>query len=163
MALSVEKLVRVDDGMLDIMTEWMYLWWGENEGHSREEIRCYMEHGIQQDRLPQTYGMFLDGTLIGMYQFRLDDLFARPDLYPWLANVYLDPAYRSRGYGTVLMESILRNARDRLPFRELFLYTTHTELYERYGWEFVSEIDTFLEHNRVQRLYRLDLQRDEMT
>ena len=46
-ALSVEKLVRVDDGMLDIMTEWMYRWWGENEGHSREEIRCYMEHGVQ--------------------------------------------------------------------------------------------------------------------
>lgn len=164
MSLTVEKLVRSDDGMLDTMTEWMYHWWGKDEGHSREEIRCYMEHGMQGDRLPQTYGMFLDGTLIGMYQFRLDDLFARPDLYPWLANVYLEPAYRSRGYGAVLMEKIRSTAGESLPFRELYLYTTHAGLYERYGWEFVSEIDTFLKHNRVQRLYRLDLQkRDDLT
>lgn len=158
MNLKVERLVEVDDKMLDTMTGWMYHWWGKEEGRSREEIRCYMEHGIQKNRMPWTYGMFLDGTLIGMYQFRLDDLFVRPDLYPWLANVYLDPGCRNRGYGTVLMESIHREART-LPFQELFLYTTHTELYERYGWEFVGEIDTFLKENRVQRLYRLDLQR----
>ena len=160
MDLTVKKLTQPDDGMLDTMTDWMYHWWGKNEGHSREEIRCYMEHGVQEERLPQTYGMFLGETLIGMYQFRLDDLFARPDLYPWLANVYLDPAYRNRGYGTVLMESIVSNAKSALPFQELFLYTTHTELYERYGWEFVSELDTFLDHNRIQRLYRLDLRQE---
>lgn len=162
MDLNVEKLISVDDEILDTMTEWMYHWWGKNEGHSPEEIRCYMEHGIQRERLPQTYGMFLDGKLIGMYQFRLDDLFVRPDLYPWLANVYLDPEYRNRGYGAVLMEHIRKTAREGLPFQELFLYTTHTELYERYGWELVSEIDTFLEHSRMQRLYRLDLRRNEI-
>lgn len=160
MDLTVKKIVRPDDRMLDTMTEWMYRWWGQNEGRSYEEVRCYMEHGVQEERLPQTYGMFLDGVLIGMYQFRLDDLFVRPDLYPWLANVFLDPAYRNRGYGTILMESIRCNAGRTLPFRELFLYTTHTELYERYGWDFVGEIDTFLKEDRVQRLYRLELPRD---
>lgn len=158
--LTVERLVKVDDGMLDTMTDWMYHWWGKDEGRSWEEVRCYMEHGVPEDRMPQTYGMFLDGTLIGMYQFRLDDLFVRPDLYPWLANVYLDPAYRNRGYGTALMESIHRNAKT-LPFPELFLYTTHTELYERYGWNFMGELDTFLKDHRVQRLYRLNLRKQE--
>jgi len=122
----------------------------------------YNKYSMEEDCLPQTYGLFLDGAIIGMYQFVHEDLFVRPDLYPWLANVYLDPAYRNRGYGTVLMEHIRNTAREGLPFQELFLYTTHTELYERYGWDFVSEIDTFLEHNRMQRLYRLDLRRNEM-
>ena len=120
MDLTVERLVEADDEMLDIMTGWMYHWWGKDEGRSWEEVRCYMEHGIPKGRMPQTFGMFLDGTLIGMYQFRLDDLFVRPDLYPWLANVYLEPAYRNKGYGAALMESIHRNAKT-LPFQELFL------------------------------------------
>lgn len=162
MEAQVRQLIQPAEPLVDTITGWMYQWWGQQEGYTREAVRQYVLHGCQQDRLPRTYGLFLGDMLIGMYQLRLDDLFVRPDVYPWLANVYLDPAYRNRGYGTVLMEHIRNTAREGLPFQELFLYTTHTELYERYGWDFVSEIDTYLEYNRRQRLYRLDLQKQQI-
>lgn len=155
--LDIKKLTAIDDSLLNTITEWMYEWWGEKEGYSFEVIKCYMEHSLQEDRLPQTYGLFVEDCLIGLYQFRLDDLFVRPDIYPWLANVYIDSPYRNKGYGRHLMESIKSNARQCLQYKEVFLYTKHKGLYEKYGWEFVSEIDTYLEDAEKQRLYKLSL------
>lgn len=51
------------------------------------------------------------------------------------------------------MRSRVRTA---LPFDELYLYTTHRGFYERYGWSYMGDVDTFLTQ-RVQRLYRLNV------
>ncbi len=157
--VHIRQIVHLDTSMLDTMADWMYHWWGEPEGHSIEVIKCYLEHSIQETRLPQTFGMFLNEQLIGMYQFRLDDLFVRPDIYPWLANVYIDEKYRNQGYGQYLMQSVCENAKRYLTFPEIYLFTKHIGFYERFGWEFISEIDTYLEDGRIQRLYRLKLDR----
>ena len=113
-----------------------------------------MFHSLQEKRLPQTYGLFLDETLIGMCQFTMGDLFSRPDIYPWLANVYIDKVYRSCGYGRFLLNSVRKTA-EKAGLKELYLFTTHEGLYEKFGWDFIQEIDTFLEP-RTQCLYRLD-------
>jgi len=157
MNLEIKKIKNLSEDQLNLVTGWMYQWWGEQEGYRYEAVKCYVRHGLQEERLPQTYGMYLDDQLIGVYQFRLDDLFVRPDIYPWLANVYLDVPYRNMGYGKILMESIRGNAKQCLPYEEIFLFTKHTGLYEKYGWEFVSEIDTHLDSGRIQRLYRMNL------
>lgn len=150
------KMTGADEATLDKMTRWMYSWWGENEGYSLEAVRSALSHSMQEDRLPQTYGLFLDGEIIGMYQFIYDDLWARPDIYPWLANVYMDEKYRGRGYGRLLMSKI-RETAENTGFGEVYLYTEFEGLYEKLGWEFLSEIDTFIEDRRVQRLYRLKI------
>ena len=139
---------------LDTMTKWMYDWWGKAENYSYEAVYSYMLHSLQEKRLPQTYGLFLDETLIGMYQFTMEDLFSRPDIYPWLANVYIDTTYRASGYGRFLLNSVKKTA-EKEELKELYLFTTHEGLYEKFGWDFIQEIDTFLEP-RIQRLYRLD-------
>lgn len=157
MELKINKIITPDEDMLNTITTWMYSWWGMAEGYSLEAIQCYVKHGFQESRLPQTYGMFLGDKLIGTYQFRMDDLFVRPDIYPWLANVYIDEPYRNKGYGKVLLESIKSNAKQYLDFDEIFLFTKHIGLYENYSWEFVSEIDTCLKGERIQRLYKLNL------
>jgi len=40
--------------------------------------------------------LLLEIKLFGMYQFTYEDLFVRPDIYPWLANVYIDEEYRNK-------------------------------------------------------------------
>ena len=150
--LCVRRVITTD--YLDTMTKWMYDWWGQAENYSYEAVHSYMSHSLQEKRLPQTYGLYLDDTLIGMYQFTMEDLFPRPDIYPWLANVYIDKAYRAYGYGRFLLSSV-REAAEKAGLEELYLFTTHIGLYEKFGWEFVREIDTFLEP-RMHRLYRLD-------
>lgn len=92
--LEIKKLIEPNENILDKTSNWMYNWWGERDGYSFEEVKCFMEHSMQKDKLPQTYGLFLDGQIIGMYQFAYEDLSIRPDIYPWLANVYIDEKYR---------------------------------------------------------------------
>ncbi|MBO5569633.1 MAG: GNAT family N-acetyltransferase [Clostridia bacterium] len=150
--LSVKKMITADH--LDMMTKWIFDWWGKAENYSYEAVYSYMSYSLQETRLPQTYGLFLNEKLIGMYQFTMEDLFSRPDIYPWLANVYIDKAYRSCGYGRFLLNSVKETA-EKAGLSELYLFTTHEGLYEKFSWDFVREIDTFLEP-RIQRLYRLN-------
>ena len=155
--LEVRKLVNVDNETLDKLTEQMYNWWGKRDGYSLEAVKCFMKHSMEENRLPQTYGLFLDNKIIGMYQFTYDDLSVRPDIYPWLANVYIDEKYRGKGYGRKLLESLFDNAKENINFGEIFLYTKHIGLYEKFGWTFIEEVDTFKKEQRIERLYKLDL------
>lgn len=155
--IEFKKLVNDNEKVLDKTTNWMYNWWGKREGYSFEEVKCFMEHSMQIDRLPQTYGLFLNNEIIGMYQFSYEDLSIRPDIYPWLANVYIDEKFRKKGYGRQLLENVKNTAKESINFDEIFLYTEHIDLYEKFGWIFVSDFDTFSKNPRIQRLYKLNL------
>jgi GNAT superfamily N-acetyltransferase len=152
--LRVERITEPDD--IETLTDWMFGWWGMRDGYTREAVKESMLHSLNRDRLPMTFGLFQNGTLIGSYQFTNSDLFVRPDIIPWLANVYLDPAYRGRGWGRLLLSTVKENARTYLSAPALYLFTKHEGLYEKFGWRFETEIDTHLEP-RLQRLYRLPL------
>ena len=62
-----------------------------------------------------------------------------------------------KGYGKIMMESIRENAARSLEYDEVYLFTGHVGLYEKFGWEFVKEIDTHMEMEGIARLYRLPL------
>ena len=157
MEYEIKQLIDIDNKTLNTMTTWMYNWWGIKRGYSFDGVKCFIEHSLQKDRLPQTYGLFIDNKIIGMFQLLYEDLNVRPDIYPWLADVYIDEKYRKKGYGRKLLESVKEIAKYKLNFNELYLYTKHNNLYEKFGWEFVSDIDTFNEESRIERLYKLDL------
>lgn len=157
MIVQIRKLTDIDDCTLRTITDWMYNWWGIEDGYSYEAVRCRMKHSCNEDRLPQTYGLYLNDKLIGMYQFTLEDVFVKPDLYPWLACVYISEEYRNKGYGRILMESVEVQAKENLNFEELYLFTKHETLYEKFGWEFVSNIKTYKQNDSVQKLYKKKL------
>ena len=157
MNLELRQLIDIDDNTLNIITTWMYNWWGKRDGYSFDGVKCFMKHSLLKDRLPLTYGLFLNNTIIGMFQITYEDLRVRPDIYPWLANVYIDEQYRGKGYSKILLENIKDIVSKTTDFSTLFLYTKHVGLYEKFGWEFVSEIDTYMEESRIERLYKLDL------
>ena len=159
--MEVRKILKTEQGLLDIITDWMYDWWGEDLHRTYEEVKHFTEHSAEDDRLPQTYGLFVEGELVGVYQFRLDDLFVRPDIYPWLANVYVAKEHRGKGYGKALNESVLQMGRDNLDCDELYLYTHHVGLYDKYGWEYVSQIDTVTSEPRMQLFYKLKLREEQ--
>lgn len=157
MYLEIKPLINVDDLVLIKVTAWMYNWWGKEDGYSFDEIKCFMRHSMQKSKLPKTYGLFKDKEIIGMYQFSYEDLDCRPDIYPWLSNIYIDEEYRHQGYARKLLESVKENALKDVPFNEVFLYTKEIHFYEKFGFEFVSEIETFDAKNPLQRLYKLKL------
>lgn len=155
--VEIKKITEIDEDNLNRMTEWMYEWWGKEETLTFEQVKSFVKHSMQEDRLPQTYGAFIKKNIVGMYQFSYEDLTARPDIYPWLANVYVDTQHRNKGICRKLLESVKENAKGNVNFNELWLYTKHIDLYEKFGWKYIKDIQTYNREQEIQRLYKLEL------
>lgn len=153
--IKVEKLKNISDKDINTLAHWLYEFWGKDEGQNIEGMKCYVKSSMQDKNLPQIYGLYKDEELIGMYSFTYDDLTVRPDIYPWLSNVYIKEEERGKGYGRILLNSVKENLKKNTDLKEIFLYTKHLGLYEKFGWTFVSEIDTFEKNDKIQRLYSL--------
>ena len=155
--MEIIRLEEKNSPHFEAVFQWNYYWWGERDGISPAEVRCTLEHSLNRDRLPQTFVAVEQGRAIGMYQLSMiDDLYCRPDLYPWLIDVYVDEPYRGKGVFSEMMKTVPQNARA-AGLTELYLYTTHAGLYEPFGWTFVQEVETFRKDSPVERLYRLTL------
>ena len=89
------------------------------------------EHGYQ---VPTTVAAIANQTLLGSASLIAHDMDTRMELLPWMASVYVAPAYRRHGIGSALVERIAREAED-LGFEKLYLYTPDKErFYARLGW-----------------------------
>jgi len=153
--MDIIKLTEKTSPIFEKIFEWNYNWWGASSGKSEEEVRCILSHSLCEERLPQTFVAIENGEPLGMYQLSMhDDLSGRPDVYPWLINVYVDEAFRGRGVCAAMMETVAENAR-KAGVSELFLYTKHVGLYEKYGWEMLEYVETFDEDSPIERLYKL--------
>ena len=154
--MNIIRLESTDNEIFEKVVEWNYNWWGKKTGKTVEQVRYLFEHSIcTEKRLPQTFVALLDGIPVGMYQLSMtDDLYGRPDIYPWLINVYVDENYRGKSICKELMLTVADKAKE-AGLSELYLYTSHVGLYEKYGWELVEMVKTFDEHSPLERLYKL--------
>ena len=155
--MEIIKLEESNNLFFDKICDWYYNWLGIKNNESIEEIKCTFEHSLCKDKLPQTFVALIDGEPAGMYQLAMsDDLNSRPDLYPWLINVYVDEKFRGRNVARELMNTVKENAKE-LGLTELYLYTKHIGLYEKFGWKFIEEVKTFKDDSPVERLYKLEI------
>lgn len=59
---------------------------------------------------------------------------------PWIALVYTEEKYRSRGFGKMLMDQLDNHARE-IGLSKIYLYTATAEsLYKRCGWTEIERI-----------------------
>ena len=155
--MEIIKLEESNNLFFDKICDWYYNWLGIKNNESIEEIKCTFEHSLCKNKLPQTFVALIDGEPAGMYQLSMsDDLNSRPDLYPWLINVYVDEKFRGRNVARELMNTVKENAK-KLGLTELYLYTKHVGLYEKFGWKFIEEVKTFKDDSPVERLYKLEI------
>lgn len=155
--MEIIKLEESNNLFFDKICDWYYNWLGIKNNESIEEIKCTFEHSLCKNKLPQTFVALIDGEPAGMYQLSMsDDLNSRPDLYPWLINVYVDEKFRGRNVARELMNTVKENAKE-LGLTELYLYTKHIGLYEKFGWKFIEEVKTFKYDSPVERLYKLEI------
>lgn len=79
------------------------------------------------------------GTLVGTASLVDEDLAPRPWLSPWLASVYVLPAWRGRGIASMLVRRVEHEARQ-AGIKRLYLFTPDRQaLYRRLGW---GELET---------------------
>ena len=154
--IRLRKNCREHDRLRSAVCRWFYDWWGVKAGCPFEQVEEFVGNS-QQDgsRLPQLFVAVDDGTVVGVFAISMsDDLVSRPDVYPWLANVYVAEDRRGQGVGRFMLERV-RYAMKEIGLSELYLYTHHVGLYERFGWEFVENVNTYKRDSPVERLYRL--------
>ena len=155
--MEIIKLKDTKNFIFNKICEWNYNWWGIRNNNSFEEVKCTLKHSLCTERLPQTYVALIDNEPAGMYQIAMsDDLISRPDIYPWLINVYVDEKFRGKNVCRELMNTVKENAK-KANLTELFLYTKHIGLYEKFGWKFVEEVKTFKNDSPIERLYKLEI------
>lgn len=121
---------------LGTVAGWVYAQWlrgrpGMSVARAEEKFRAHM----QRDSIPITLVALVEGAPIATASIYVDDLEERRDLGPWLAAVYVAPAWRRRGVGSQMVAATEGVAR-RLGIGRLYLFTPDQErLYARLGWE----------------------------
>ena len=157
--MRIIRLENNNDDIINKICEWNYNWWEIKNNNSLEEVRCYFKHSLCKDnRLPQTFIALIKDEPVGMYQISMsDDLVSRPDIYQWLVNVYVDEKRRGNGICRKLMNTVKENAKS-ISLNELYLYTKHVGLYEKFRWNFIEKVNTFKDDSSMERLYKLDIE-----
>lgn len=79
-------------------------------------------------------------------------------------SFYIEPPfYCDYGYNIEVGENFYSNHNliildgNKVIFGDNVFIAPNCGLYEKFGWEYVSELDTYIEIPRMQRLYKLDI------
>ena len=136
----------------ELITDWLFQAFGSE--NSRDFFASIVNSSLRPEGLPVTFVALLDDKPVGTVGLWRCDLISRQDLYPWLAALYIDESQRGCGFGGQLQHHVEAFSR-RTGFRELYLYATFANYYERFGWQYIG--DGLDYPDQPVRLYRKDI------
>ena len=135
MTLNIGLLAEYPE-LTPMLARWHREEWGHlTPGRSLREWTDRLSKRANRDRIPLTVIAFENEQPVGLASIVLYDMDTRKDLSPWLAGVFVAPAFRRRGFGAALVTAIEEHA-SRLGVERLYLYTNSAQgLYEQLGWQ----------------------------
>ena len=155
--IQIRQITQKDDPDLLSAAQCLYSPWCLAEVYTTTQVEAYVRHAACTRRIPQLFLVYDGSRPVGTFQLAMSDLDTRPDLYPWLRDVYLLPEYRGKGILKEIM-AVVRRQMEALDLKELYLFTLHEGLYEKYGWAFAELLPAAYlptPEDGPQRLYRL--------
>jgi len=134
MELQIEYLSDHKD-LIPTVARWVYGEWSSIMPYdSLEEWTRDLEGRLRRGQIPTTFVALLGDQPVGCASLVEHDLETHRHLSPWLAEVYVCPAYRRRGIGSALVRRAAEQARA-LGIKTVYLYTFDREkFYARLGW-----------------------------
>lgn len=124
---------------ISILAEWFFAEWHAFDGRSRAEIEVQLRGNLNRDCAPVTFLAVLGSKVIGTVSLDLLDLPAYDHLSPWLASLYVAPAFRRAGTGRALVTHLIAFAHAK-EVACIHLWTPgSTRLYEQCGWRILEK------------------------
>jgi GNAT superfamily N-acetyltransferase len=123
-----------------VIAEWLWHeWWHRN--CTIEQTRAAISASVARLGPPQFFVLLVNDEPVGTSSLVTSDLDERPELTPWLANVFVAPKARRRGHVIPLIrvvEDVCRSA----GIATLWLHTEHADhIYARAGWQRVETVE----------------------
>ncbi len=140
MVIDIVSLVARPD-LVPVVAQWQWLEWGRRQGATVEQIASFLQACCTTHTVPQGVVLLEDGIPAGTATLDHADLDARPDLTPWLANVFISPNFRGRGHAKRIVRHI-EAAAYAGGIERLYLHTENaTALYAGLGWAEIGNED----------------------
>ena len=138
---SIVSLLGRPD-LVPTVATWLWEEWGRRKGRTIEGTTARLTERLGASGLEQTFVRLAGDRAVATASLVRADLDSRPDLTPWLAGVFVDPAFRGQGHAAALVREVEEAARAQ-GVGTLWLHTEHAAgLYAKLGWVAVGpEID----------------------
>lgn len=122
-------------GFLEELARYHHAQWAAlNPGRSLQQRIDFYRTCLGPAPIPSMHVAIGNGLLLGSASLVAHDMDTRTDLTPWLASVYVLPAWRCRGVAGALISQVARQARC-LGVPRLYLYTPEQQaFYAKRGW-----------------------------
>lgn len=113
--------------------------WGHAPDMTVHALAARLREAQQPDRIPLAFVAFDGEAPVATVSLVENDDEARPDLRPWLAALYVQPAARGRGIGAALVRECLAAAAA-LGETRVHLGTATPDFYARLGAEMLGPV-----------------------
>jgi GNAT superfamily N-acetyltransferase len=127
-----------------VLAYWSYnLWYRARAIDYDVLIKSYRQR-TTMNSIPLAWAAVEESMPVGMASLKNDDLWARKDLNPWLASLYVVPEFRRRGIAEGLVSAVTGKARE-LNYRRIYLFLdakdeAHlAEYYQGRGWRYLED------------------------
>ena len=136
--VAIDNLADHPD-LVPVIADWLCAQWGEWAGRpSVQDWIPRIQRRLNRDRIPLTLVAMSGDVPVGTAALVECDLPTRPQLYPWIAAVYVVPETRGRGIGTALIRQLLKECQ-RLKVEELYVFNSRERnLYTKLGWAVIE-------------------------
>ena len=110
-----------------------------------DEVKEHTAESIRNNTATDWEAMFvaMDGDrIVGHASIAKTDYYPLPEIYPWISTAYVDEAYRGNGICGMLIGHINQYAQE-LGFDRTYIPSEFFGLYERYGYQYVKDIENY--------------------
>lgn len=131
-AARIVHLHAVPQHRLDVAALIHHEFWTEVAGASVQGMALRLAQAASPDALPLSLVALMDDTAVGVVNLVDNDDENHPEWHPWLAGMVVAEPWRGRGIGSLLVRSLLAEAR-RLGIPRVYFGTDGPGFYVRLG------------------------------
>jgi GNAT superfamily N-acetyltransferase len=155
LAPSVQPLEPNSPWLMQIAAD-QFAYWGPLTGHSSQSsYEQFLQQAARSAALPRVLIASGRGILLGSVNVLMNEMPIRPQLTPWMGQLFVAESQRSRGIAAALVDAAACYV-EQLGYHQLFLFTSGTlpHYYRSRGWIDVEDV-TYL--GKVRTVMRRDI------